>query len=125
MWPFRKKQPKPVASAPFQKFRQTHVPPAPRAIENPLPVETVCPVCFSQFPVGTMPADWPMCPDCSSEGMDLGVEPLEVFLASKTLEDLDEIAHQWDAAEGFLPRYKSLKASKIAYLRTRKATAER
>ena len=91
MWPFRKKQPKADSSVPFQEFLRTYVPAAPRAIENPLPVETVCPVCFTQFPVGTMPADWPMCPDCSSEGMDLGVEPLEAFLASKTLEDLDEI----------------------------------
>jgi hypothetical protein len=125
MWPFRKKQPKAVASVPFQEFLRTYVPPAPRAIENPLPVETVCPVCFTQFPVGTMPADWPICPDCSSEGMDIGVEPLEVFLASKTLEDLDEIAYRWEAAEGFLPQYKSLKASNIAHLRARKAAAER
>ena len=121
MWPFRKKQPR----VPFQEFRRTYVPAEQGVIENPLAVETVCPVCFTQFPAGTMSADWPMCPDCSSEGMDLGLEPLESFLASKTLADLDEIASQWDAAEGFLPQYKSLKAGNLAHLRARKAAAGR
>ena len=125
MWPFRKKQPKAPAPVPFQEFLQNYVPPAPRPIENPLPVETLCPVCFTRFPAGTMPAAWPMCPDCSSEGMDLGVEPLEAFLASKTLEDLDEIAAHWNAAEGFLPRYKAHKANNIAQVRALKAAAGR
>ena len=125
MWPFRKKKSRFTASVPFQEFRRTYVPRAPAPIENPLAVETVCPACFTQFPAGTMPAAWPICPDCSSEGMDLGVEPLETFLASKTLEELDDIAAWWDAAEGFLPQYKALKASNIAQVRARKAAAAR
>lgn len=125
MWPFRKKRPSAPASTSFQAFRRTHVPPAPRPIDNPLPVEAVCPVCFTLFPAGTLPAAWPMCPDCASEGIDLGVEPLDAFLASRTLEDLDAIAAEWDAAEGFLPQYKAAKASNIAQLRARKASTVR
>lgn len=125
MWPFRKKQPPAPAAKSFQEFLQTYVPPAPRPIQDPLPVETVCPACFTLFPIGEMPAAWPMCPDCSSEGMDLEVEPLDAFLESRTLEDIDQIAARWDAAEGFLPQYKTLKASNIAQVRARKAAAGR
>ena len=66
-----------------------------------------------------------MCPDCSSEGMDFEVEPLEAFLTSKTLEELDDLAARWDAAEGFLPQYKARKARNIGQVRARKAAAGR
>ena len=125
MWPFRKKQPKASAAEPFQDFLRSYVPPARQPIEKCLSVETVCPLCFTQFPPCTMPEAWPMCPDCSSEGMDFEVEPLETFLASRTLAELDELAARWDAAEGFLPQYKALKASNIAQVRARKAAAGR
>jgi hypothetical protein len=53
--------------------------------------------------------------------MDFGVERLQAFLTAKTLEELDEIAARWQAADGFLPQYKALKAERIAHLRARKA----
>jgi len=120
MWPFRKKPAKALAATPFREFLRTYVPPTPKPVSNPIGEETVCPLCFEQFPAGTVSADYPSCPDCSSEGMDFGVEPLQRFLASKTLEDLDEIAARWQAAEGFLPQHKVHKANNIAQLRARK-----
>ena len=122
MWPFRRKNRPASDPVPFQEFLRTREPPAPRLVDDPLPEETVCPVCFTLFPAGTMPSAWPMCPECSSEGMDLGVEPLEAFLAGKTVHQLDELAARWDAAEGFLPQYKGFKAANIARLRARKNT---
>ena len=120
MWPFRKKPVKAPATGSFQEFLRTYVPPAPQPVQNPIPEETVCPLCFEQFSVGTVSADYPSCQDCASEGMDFGVESLHAFLAGKTLEDLNEIAARWQAAEGFLPQYKVLKAERIAQLRARK-----
>lgn len=121
MWPFCKKPAKAPAAAPFQEFLRTYVPPTPQPVQNPIQEETVCPLCFEQYPAGTVSADYPSCPDCSSEGMDYGVESLHDFLASKTLKELDEIAARWQVAEGFLPQYKALKADRIAQLRARKA----
>jgi hypothetical protein len=121
MWPFRKKPVKATASDSFQEFLRTYVPPTPQPVKNPIQEETICPLCFEQFPTGTVSADYPSCPDCASEGMDFGVEPLQAFLAAKTLEELDHIAARWQATEGFLPQYKALKAERIAQLRTRKA----
>jgi hypothetical protein len=121
MWPFRKKPGKPPASDSFQEFLRTYVSPDPQPVQNPIQEETVCPLCFEQFPAGTVSSDHPSCPDCASEGMDLGVEPLQAFLAAKTLEELDEIAMRWQAVDGFLPRFKALKAERIAGLRARKA----
>jgi predicted amidophosphoribosyltransferase len=120
MWPFRKKPPRSPATAPFQEFLRSYVPPAPKPVHNPIQEETVCSLCFEQFPAGTVSADYPSCPDCSSEGMDCGVMPLQNFLAPKTLDELDEIARHWNAAQGFLPQYKARKANNIAQLRARK-----
>lgn len=110
---------------PFQEFLRSYVPPAQKAVPDPIEEETVCPVCFEQFPAGSMSADWPSCPDCSSEGIDCELEPLRSFLASKSLEELDEIARRWNAAQGFLPQYKAKKADSIARLRARKAADPR
>ena len=121
MWPFRKKPVKAPASSSFQDFLRTYVPPVALPVENPIQEETICPLCFEQFPAGTVSADYPSCPDCASEGMDFGVEFLEAFLAAKTVEELDDIALRWQAVQGFLPQYKALKAERIAQLRARKA----
>jgi hypothetical protein len=124
MWPFRKKPAKAPATTSFQEFLRTYVPPTPQPVQNPIQEEMVCPLCFEQFPAGIVSADYPSCPDCSSEGLDFGVESLKDFLAAKTLEELDEIAARWQAAEGFLPQYKEHKANNIAQLRARKAADE-
>lgn len=120
MWPFRKKSAKAPANDSFQEFLRTYVPPTPQPVKNPIQEETICPLCFEQFPAGTVSAEYPSCPDCASEGMDFGVEPLQAFLTAKTIEELDDIALSWQAAENFLPQYKALKAERIAHLRARK-----
>ena len=121
MWPFRKNPKKAAAASSFQEFLKTYNPPLQAPIKNPIQEETICPLCFDRFPAGTVSAEYPSCPDCASEGMDFDVEPLTAFLASKTAEDLDKIALNWQAAEGFLPQYKALKLERISELKALKA----
>lgn len=99
MWPFRSK-PKPSAT---------------------LQHRTICPLCFEQYEAGEIIAEYPMCPDCSSEAMDIEVEGLADFIASKTYADLDGVLRRWEQVEGFLPAYKEAKASRIRSLRDQKA----
>ncbi len=121
MWPFRKKTVKAPAIQSFQEFLRSYAPPAVQPVKNPIQEESICPLCFEQFPAGTVSCDYPSCPECASEGIDFGVEPLEAFLANKTLEELNDIALRWQVTEGFLPQYKALKAERIAKLQARKA----
>jgi hypothetical protein len=112
MWPFKKK-PK-VQS--FQEFRRTYVPSEPRVVSNPIETESVCSVCCDIFPPGTVSADYPFCPDCSSEGIELQVVPLADFLAATTAEGLNDLLMRWEAIDGFLPAFKDLKSQRIRHL---------
>lgn len=86
-----------------------------------LQYETICQLCFQQYGPGEIVADYPMCSDCSSEAMDIEVEALDTFMASKTYAELDEALKRWEQVEGFLPTYKLAKASRIRALRDQKA----
>lgn len=83
--------------------------------------QTICPVCFEQYRRGEIVAEYPMRPDCSSEAMDIEVEPLDAFLASKTYAELDDVLQRWERAEGFLPAYKDAKTARIRALRDQKS----
>jgi hypothetical protein len=116
MWPFDKKR----RGVSFQEFRANYVPPEPVPIQNPIEVETVCPICACIFPPRSVSSEYPFCPDCSSEGMDLDVIPLKTFLESKGLPDFDEMLAHWEAADGFRPEYKQLKSDRLRHLRSLK-----
>ena len=116
MWPFKKKQR--VVS--FQEFRRSYVPPEPIPIQNPIEGETVCPVCACIFPPKSVSSDYPFCPDCSSEGMDLEVILLERFLKSTSVSELDEMLARWEVVDGFRPEYKQLKSDRLRHLRSLK-----
>ena len=120
MWPFRKKRKAASPIGSFQEWRRAHVRAQAPPISNPLMVETICPLCFEQFPAGSLPSDHPSCSDCASEGMDLGVEPLTDFLAARSAEDLDSMLVRWDAAEGFRTEFKAVKAERIRQLKALK-----
>jgi len=113
MWPFTKKKP---GSQSFQEFRRTYVPPEPPEIPNPVMTVSVCPLCCEIIPAGTVSAEYPCCPDCSSEAIDIDVIPLAEFLEGKTVEDLRELLRRSEAAEGFLPAYKEIKSERIRQL---------
>jgi len=113
MWPFRKKPDGPDAGQSFQDFVQAYVPPGPVPVCNPIDVETVCLLCLDRFPPGKLSRDFPFCPDCSSEGMDIEVTSLAEFLAGKRPEDFDEMLYRWERAEGFRPEFKALKSERI------------
>ncbi|MFW5432234.1 MAG: hypothetical protein ACKE5M_01260 [Methylophilaceae bacterium] len=117
MWPFRKKPVKKDTGESFQDFLRTYVPPEPMPIVNPIDVETICPLCLDRFPPGTISRDYPSCSDCSSEGMDFGVELLTEYLAGKTSEDFETMLANWETADGFLPEYKALKTKRILKLK--------
>lgn len=96
---------------------QAYVPPEPAPVRNPIDVETVCTLCLDRFPPGRLSSDFPFCPDCYSEGMDIEVTPLAQFLAGKRPQDLDEMLARWEATEGFLPGYKALRTERIRQLK--------
>lgn len=98
MWPFRSK---------------------PKALAK-LDYETICPLCFERYGVREIITAYPMCPDCSSEAIDIEVEPYDSFMASKTYADLDEVLRRWEQVDGFLPAYKEAKTSRIRALRDKK-----
>jgi hypothetical protein len=96
MWPFRPKKTK-------------------------LTYPTICSLCFERYGPGEIAADYPMCPDCSSEAMEIEVENFASFMASKTYADLEDALQRWQQVEGFRPAYKEAKASRIRALRDEKA----
>lgn len=113
----------PTAPGSFQEFIRTYVRPKPAPIENPTEVQTVCPLCARIYPAGSLSQAFPTCPECYSEAIEIGVQPLETFLASRTVEDLEDMLGKWEAAEGFLPEYKNLKADRIRHLKKLKLNA--
>ena len=120
MWPFKKKR----SVVSFQEFRRSYVPPEPIPVQNPIEVETVCPICACIYPPRSVSSEYPFCPDCSSEGMDLEVIPLKIFLNSTSLSEFDEMLARWEAVDGFRPEYKQLKSDRLRHLRSLKV-AER
>ncbi|HEY0335161.1 MAG TPA: hypothetical protein VGC74_15885 [Stenotrophomonas sp.] len=100
----------------FQEFLKTYVRPPVREVLNPITTESVCPLCCDIFQPGTIPADYPFCPDCSSEGIDFEVALLADFLGRTTADDLSDLLKRWEAADGFLPAYKELKSERIRHL---------
>jgi hypothetical protein len=117
MWPFRKKPTSPDAVQSLQDFVQAYVPPEPAPVRNLIDVETVCPLCLDRFPPGRLASDFPFCPDCFSEGMDVEVTPLAEFLTGKSAQDFAEMLHRWEGAEGFLRQFKALKSERIRQLK--------
>lgn len=82
---------------------------------------SICPVCFQQYPPGEVAVDYPFCPDCASEAMDIEVEEFASFMTSKTITDFDVILDRWNQVEGMRPAYKEEKALRIRSLRDQKA----
>jgi hypothetical protein len=119
MWPFNKKR-RSVSGTSFQEFLRTYVPAVPVPVQNPIEVKTVCPLCACLFQPGSVSADFPFCPDCSSEAMDIEVLPLDGFLDSKSLADFDDMLARWEAADGFRSEYKQLKSDRLRHLRSLK-----
>lgn len=112
MRPFKKKP----RVQPFQKTRQEYRRSDVHEVPNPIGTETVCPLCCYILAPGTVSADYPICPDCSSEGIDFDVVPLADFLDRTTVDKLNDSLRRWESLDGFLPAYKELKSERIRYL---------
>jgi hypothetical protein len=120
MWPFRTKQPKAKPGQTFQEWQRSYVPPAAPPIPDPIKVESVCPLCFLRYAPGTLSSRAPFCSDCSSEGIDFPAEPLDSYLAGKSIADFDLMLQHWDSVEGFRPEYKAQKAARMRELKALK-----
>ena len=83
--------------------------------------ETICPLCLERYPPNDLIEDYPYCPDCGSEGMDIDVEMFSSYMARNTEADFDARLLEWDQAEGFRPEYKAAKRQRIINLRELKA----
>lgn len=96
--------------------------PAPAPVVQYAMIEgqTICPACLATYPSGTIIAEWPYCPDCSSEAMDIDVQNLEAYLASHTMEDFDRMLATWHGSDKFLPGFKALVIERIERLRVLK-----
>jgi uncharacterized protein (DUF2225 family) len=82
--------------------------------------ETVCPICFTVFRKGSIPAEYPACPHCESEAIGADVQNIEHFLRENTVGALQELLSRWQKAAGFNPQYKSAKAGRIRAMIERK-----
>lgn len=84
--------------------------------------ETICTLCLERYPPGTIPKDYPFCPECSSEGIDFDVAPFADWMAERSVADFDAMLASWAAlADTFLPAYQALKRDRIERLRALKA----
>jgi hypothetical protein len=75
--------------------------------------KSVCPTCFSLFPLSFASLVPSTCPDCDSEAMSVDLTPLEDFIASHSLEELRNILAKWSAVTGFRDSYKLAKTKRI------------
>lgn len=96
MQPFKKKS----TVRPFQEIRQEYGRSEVHEVPNPIGTESVCPLCCDIFPLGTLSADYPICPDCSSEGIDSDVVPLADFLDRTTVDKLNDSLRHWETLGG-------------------------
>lgn len=106
----------PSGSGSFQEFRRTYVRPEPTPVKNAMQAEAICPVCAEIFPPGSVSKDFPTCPECYSEAIEVEVQPLGSFMASKTVRELEDMLTRWEATQGFRPEYKKLKADRLRHL---------
>ncbi len=78
-----------------------------------LSVETICPRCLERHPAGSISRQYPTCPECSSEAVDVFVVAYEEFLHRNSVEQLEEMRDKWNARTGFLPEFKALVVGRI------------
>ena len=75
--------------------------------------KSICPICFHFYPASLAREEYPFCPDCGSEAMDVSVIPLGEFLNKNSLEELAELRDKWAAATEFRETYKAAKLRRI------------
>jgi hypothetical protein len=56
---------------------------------------SICPVCWRTFEAGEIQVEWPTCPDCYSEAVEVEVLPFDDFVRSKSIADLQEAVRSW------------------------------
>lgn len=101
----------------FQAFLRDYVPRPASPVANPIPEETLCPACLDRFEAGTVPADYPYCPDCVGEGVEQAVVPLDQFMAGKSPQDFDAMLARCQSAQGLRPQYREVLAQRILALK--------
>jgi hypothetical protein len=74
---------------------------------------SICPVCFTQYPLAKAVSEFPTCPECESEAISIDLEPFEAFLARHSLQNLQDTLAKWNEAAGFLESYKESKRKRI------------
>ena len=84
-----------------------------RKSERPSWDSFFCPLCFSIFRKMQVDPAYPMCGDCSSEGLDFELVPFGEFLGQTSVERLHEIERDWAQSTEFLESYKTAKAARI------------
>jgi hypothetical protein len=79
----------------------------------PIAERYLCPACFTQYSSTQIQLEWPTCPDCYSEAIEIDVIPLEKFLADTSLAMLQEWLDSWASAKGFNPEYHARRRRQI------------
>jgi hypothetical protein len=74
---------------------------------------SICPVCFTLYPIAAARSQNPTCPDCGSEAIEVDLEPLTTFLERHCEAELREKLSKWNAATGFYESYKEAKRKRI------------
>jgi hypothetical protein len=75
--------------------------------------ETICPGCLARYLPNTILVEYPFCPDCSSEAMDIDVVSYREFVDAHPLAEFEEMKRQWDVREGLVPKFKELVSKRI------------
>jgi len=84
--------------------------------------KSICPVCFTIWPIEQARKGYGTCPDCDSEAIGIELVPLDQFLKDETVESLRELLAKWEKAEGFYESYKQAKSKRIeAVIKMREA----
>lgn len=57
--------------------------------------ELICPFCFTLFPAGVLDEEVPLCRECNALGRSIVTEPLEEFLGSVSMIELEKLRSSW------------------------------
>lgn len=88
-------------------------------------VVTICPGCFAHYAPGTISAEYPICPECSSEATEVELIPHADFMDRLSLADLEQIKERWSRREDLLPNYKQAVLKRVEEIIREKRLAVR
>ncbi|HZZ41963.1 MAG TPA: hypothetical protein VFE58_03435 [Tepidisphaeraceae bacterium] len=80
---------------------------------RPIGELSICPLCFTRYPLSVVNAVMSICPECDSEGISIDLVSFDEFLRDYSMTELQTILTKWGAATGFYESYKASKRRRI------------